>query len=171
VSQVLQASVEDSYARFVGFVAKSRGRTPQQIDAIAQGHVWDGVKAREVGLVDEIGDLDAALAYAAKAGKIGNGEWYARYLGQTHSAFSDLLAGFGSGGDEAAGGQDFAGLLAGRQEAQFARVLAQLKVLSGTRNVQAYCLECPVQPGVMTVKPNEGGWIAAVARLALFKAD
>jgi protease-4 len=171
VSQVLQASVEDSYARFVGFVAKSRGRTPQQIDAIAQGHVWDGVKAREVGLVDEIGDLDAALAYAAKAGKIGNGEWYARYLGQTHSAFSDLLAGFGSGGDEAAGGQDFAGLLAGRQEAQFARVLAQLKVLSGTRNVQAYCLECPVQPGVMAVKPNEGGWIAAVARLALFKAD
>ncbi|MEY2943195.1 MAG: hypothetical protein RLY97_1209, partial [Pseudomonadota bacterium] len=47
VEKLLQANVEAGYARFIGLVAKSRGKTPAQIDAIAQGRVWDGGTARQ----------------------------------------------------------------------------------------------------------------------------
>ncbi|MFD2578265.1 S49 family peptidase [Novosphingobium colocasiae] len=65
-SQLLQASVESAYAKFVGVVAQGRKVPAAKIEAIAQGRVWSGEQARQNGLVDEYGDLDAALAYAAK---------------------------------------------------------------------------------------------------------
>lgn len=52
------------YDQFVEKVAASRKRTPEQIDAVAQGRVWTGRQAREVGLVDELGGLDRALVVA-----------------------------------------------------------------------------------------------------------
>ena len=70
VSGLLQANVESSYGRFLGLVGKARGKTPQQVDAIAQGRVWDGGAARRLGLVDAFGGLDDALAYAARAARL-----------------------------------------------------------------------------------------------------
>lgn len=61
----LQASVEDIYERFVRLVADSRGKTAPEVDAIAQGRVWIGSDALNIGLVDEIGTLDDAVRYAA----------------------------------------------------------------------------------------------------------
>lgn len=61
----LQASVEDIYERFVGMVAENRNMTVDQVDAIAQGRVWAGTDALEVGIVDEIGTLSDAVVYAA----------------------------------------------------------------------------------------------------------
>ena len=61
----MQASVEDIYDRFVNLVATSRGMEPADVDAIAQGRVWTGSDALEIGLVDEIGTLKDAVAYAA----------------------------------------------------------------------------------------------------------
>ena len=61
----LQASVEDIYERFVGMVAENRGMTVADVDAIAQGRVWAGTDALEVGIVDEIGTLSDAVSYAA----------------------------------------------------------------------------------------------------------
>ena len=61
----MQASVEDIYESFVNLVASSRGKEPAQIDAIAQGRVWTGTDALEIGLVDEIGTLQDAISYAA----------------------------------------------------------------------------------------------------------
>src|SRR5690606_1458827 len=60
---VLQATVEDIYRRFVGMVAEARGKSPAEIDGIAQGRVWDGGTARQIGLVDQFGGLDAALEW------------------------------------------------------------------------------------------------------------
>ena len=61
----MQASVEDIYESFVNLVADGRKMAPSAVDAIAQGRVWMGSDALEIGLVDEIGTLQDAIAYAA----------------------------------------------------------------------------------------------------------
>lgn len=67
---VIQNSMEEVYKVFVGRVASGRGKKPEDIQPIAQGRVWTGVKAKELGLVDEIGGLDAALAEARTLAKL-----------------------------------------------------------------------------------------------------
>lgn len=66
LAQVLQSSTESGYDKFLALVAEARGMTPQQVDAIGQGRVWSGAEALEIGLVDNLGDLDEALAAAAE---------------------------------------------------------------------------------------------------------
>lgn len=69
---MVQESIAASYATFIGRVAAARERTPEEIDAIAQGRIWSGVDALEVGLVDELGGFaaawDAALETAGLRG-------------------------------------------------------------------------------------------------------
>jgi protease-4 len=66
----VRSSMEAVYRVFVGRVADGRHKTPEAIRKIAEGRVWTGEQARELGLVDEIGGLDAALAEAQKLAKI-----------------------------------------------------------------------------------------------------
>jgi protease-4 len=63
---LVQGRVDGIYADFLNKVAVGRRKTPEQINEIAQGRVWPGQKAKEIGLVDEIGGLDRAIAAAAK---------------------------------------------------------------------------------------------------------
>ncbi len=66
---VLQRMVDWIYGEFVAKVADGRKLSPEKVESIAQGRVWSGSDAMELGLVDELGGLDAAIAYAAtKAG-------------------------------------------------------------------------------------------------------
>ncbi len=61
----MQIYVDDIYNQFVGIVAEGRGKTFEAVDSIAQGRVWTGSDAIRIGLVDEIGTLEDAIAYAA----------------------------------------------------------------------------------------------------------
>lgn len=61
----LQSYVEDIYGQFVGLVAEGRSLEPVKVDEMAQGRVWVGADALGLGLVDEIGGLREAVAYAA----------------------------------------------------------------------------------------------------------
>lgn len=63
----MQASVENIYDKFVALVAAGRDMTVPEVDNIAQGRVWSGTDALENGLVDEIGTIEDAIAYAAIA--------------------------------------------------------------------------------------------------------
>jgi protease-4 len=54
----------ESYARFRALVAEGRGMAEEQVEEIARGRVWTGAQAREIGLVDELGDFETALAMA-----------------------------------------------------------------------------------------------------------
>ena len=85
-------SIERTYATFLKRVADGRKMTTAQVDAIAQGRVWTGIDAHKLGLVDEIGGLDAAIKYAAKLGKTSSyrTENYPEY----EKSFDDLLANF-----------------------------------------------------------------------------
>ncbi|GLS84389.1 signal peptide peptidase SppA [Paraferrimonas haliotis] len=61
----IQIQIEKGYRNFLEIVAEGRNMTPVEVDKIAQGRVWTGSKALELGLVDELGDIDQALAKAA----------------------------------------------------------------------------------------------------------
>ncbi len=61
----MQASVDNIYTKFTSIVAEGRDMTVEAVDNIAQGRVWTGAEALEIGLVDEIGTLEDAINYAA----------------------------------------------------------------------------------------------------------
>ncbi|EEF9429250.1 signal peptide peptidase SppA [Salmonella enterica] len=77
VQQMMQLSIEYGYKRFITLVADARKRTPEQIDKIAQGHVWTGEDAKANGLVDSLGDFDDAVTKAAKLAKLK--QWHLDY--------------------------------------------------------------------------------------------
>lgn len=85
-------SIEKTYATFLKRVADGRKMTTEQVDAIAQGRVWTGVDAQKLGLVDEIGGLDAAIKYAAKLGKTTS--YRTENFPEYEKSFEDLLANF-----------------------------------------------------------------------------
>lgn len=66
MSRILQLSTEETYEEFVNLVARGREMAPEQVDEVAQGRVWTGSTARELGLVDELGNLEDAIASAAE---------------------------------------------------------------------------------------------------------
>ncbi len=67
-TRLMQDYVDDIYTRFVNIVAEGRGMTYEAVDEIAQGRVWTGADALKLGLVDELGTLEDAIAYAASLG-------------------------------------------------------------------------------------------------------
>ena len=66
IKSVIQRHIERGYHDFISLVAKERDMSLKDVDAIAQGRVWSGRKALELGLIDELGDLDNAVAKAAE---------------------------------------------------------------------------------------------------------
>ena len=72
VGDVIQGIIEHGYREFLQRVADSRGMTTEEVDQIAQGRVWSGVDAHELGLVDHLGDLDDAVAAAAELAELGD---------------------------------------------------------------------------------------------------
>lgn len=88
VQQLMQLSIENGYKNFLGLVAKSRNKTPEQINEIAQGHVWTGSDAKANGLVDAIGDFDDAVAKAAELAKLK--DWHLSWY-QDDPNFVDML--------------------------------------------------------------------------------
>ena len=78
-NQLIQSGVNSIYGRFLSIVAAARHKSPQQVDEIAQGRVWDGGTAHQLGLVDGFGGIDEAVAKAAQLAGLGN-ERSVRYL-------------------------------------------------------------------------------------------
>jgi len=72
VGQVIQNVIEQGYRDFLERVAESRGMTTEEVDKIARGRVWSGEDAYELGLVDNLGDLDGAIAAAAELAELGD---------------------------------------------------------------------------------------------------
>ncbi len=62
----LLAQIEDIYSTFIGHVAEGRKMSAEEVDSIGQGRIWCGVDALRIGLIDELGGIDDAIAFAAK---------------------------------------------------------------------------------------------------------
>jgi protease-4 len=93
---LIETSMRAVYDTFKSRVAAGRHKTPEQIEPIAQGHVWTGAKAKELGLVDEIGGMDAALAEAQKLAKLDPTTDVEVY--PPAPSLRDVLHGYGGGG-------------------------------------------------------------------------
>jgi len=65
-ARIAQASVNRTYTDFVNLVSRGRDLAPEKVAEIAEGRVWLGSRAKELGLVDQLGTLDDAIAHAAK---------------------------------------------------------------------------------------------------------
>ncbi|MFY7838043.1 MAG: signal peptide peptidase SppA, partial [Novosphingobium sp.] len=165
VSAVLQGQVERIYGRFVGLVAKSRSKSAADIDKIAQGRVWDGGTARQLGLVDEFGGLDEAVAWVAKQAKAK--EWHAAYIEGQLSPIAQFLRQMETGEAPAARSHDLAGALAAQHKGLLARLEADLLRLTTDGGIKAYCLECAGEHrGVVPVREAQSGGLLRL--LALF---
>jgi len=63
---LMTRSVEGTYKRFVHFVTQNRKKSFEDIDAIGGGRVWSGTRAKQIGLVDDLGSLEDAVKFAAQ---------------------------------------------------------------------------------------------------------
>jgi protease-4 len=94
IEAILNSVIRHGYDEFIGHVAKARKRTPEEIDAIAQGRVWSGSQAKERGLVDKLGGLGDAISAAASRAKLG-GNYSVRYVEREPSAWERFIMSFG----------------------------------------------------------------------------
>lgn len=162
VDALLQGSVENTYARFLGLVSEARGISLERADELGQGRVWDGGAARQLGLIDQFGDLDAAIAWAAEHADLGDGEYDVRFLGDDVPAYGSLFAQMMASGTETdARGHDLAATFARREMARLARVLDDVDRLMVTEGVQVRCMDCAVLPAgpAATTAPRRGGGV------------
>jgi len=86
----IKGSIDEIYQTFIGHVAIGRNMTTAAVDSIGQGRVWTGKEAKEIGLVDELGGLNDAIAYTAKLVKLEKYKLtvYPRYEKDIKDAFS-----------------------------------------------------------------------------------
>jgi protease-4 len=142
-NQLAQASVEDIYARFTGLVAKSRKQPIAKIETIAEGRVWAGGTARQLGLVDQFGGLPEALAAASKLAKV-DGDYHAKYFEDEPSEFSKMLAGLvGADQEEVAiAPRGWFGIAGMKRQLTERRLVLDLSLLTEAGSVQAACLDC-----------------------------
>ncbi|QIQ86952.1 MAG: signal peptide peptidase SppA [Erythrobacter sp.] len=167
VDTILQASVSDSYRDFITLVAANRGMSPERVDAIAQGRVWDGGTARQIGLVDQFGGLADALQWVAAQAKLDEGDWHPRFLGETVPRYDSLIRQIvteaAAPAPHAAGGDLFA-QAARQREGVLSRIAVDVERLSGTVGVQAYCLACPDDAPPAKTRASTG-WLEALSLL------
>ncbi|TAH40058.1 MAG: signal peptide peptidase SppA [Gammaproteobacteria bacterium] len=93
VESVWASVTEKGYRNFIGKVATARGKTPEEIDAIAQGRVWSGAQAKQRGLVDKLGGLEDAIASAAARADIA-GNYRTRYVERELSGWERIALSF-----------------------------------------------------------------------------
>lgn len=145
LDQVLQSSIDAGYMRFINLVATSRRLTPARVGEIAQGRVWDGGTARQIGLVDRFGGIDDAVAEAARRAKIDPAAVQRVYLERPPSWQAKLAEAWARDTDEATDAGDardpFARIAAERR-AVFAQAIADARRLVRGPSMQVRCLEC-----------------------------
>lgn len=140
--QMMQLSIENGYKRFITLVAQARKSTPEQIDKIAQGHVWTGQDAKANGLVDSLGDFDDAVAKAAELAKLK--AWHIDYY-QDEPTFFDMVMDSMSGSVRAMLPQAIQAMLPAPLASAASTVKAEsdkLAAFNDPQNRYAFCLTC-----------------------------
>jgi protease-4 len=142
--KIMQLGVEDIYRRFVRLVAQSRHKTPQAIDGIAQGRVWDGGTARRIGLVDRFGGLEDAIAEAARRAKIDPANARVTWIRKEPDTFTRFVQSIADRqrDDDTTASRDLLGRQAMAQRRWALQAVADVRALVSGAGVRADCLEC-----------------------------
>lgn len=174
VDSLFQSSISGTYKDFLALVAKARRMPVERVDAAAQGQVWDGGTARQLGLVDEFGGLPDALAWAAAKAGAKEGAWHAVHLGERDENYDSLIRQLVAGDNAKEGARthngDIFAMAALRSEQLGVRITRDAERLLGTRGIQAFCLACPAGTPTKTLQrtdaaPPSGGVLALLAWL------
>ncbi|WP_435203093.1 signal peptide peptidase SppA [Qipengyuania sp. 902] len=164
VDALIQANVENGYEDFLDRVTAARGLTREQADRIGQGRVWDGGTARQIGLVDQYGGMDEALAWVAQQAELGD-DWHPRYLGSQPTGYDTLLRNLLTDDAETGQSNDVVATFALRRAAVLGRIESDLDRLMGTRGMQAYCLDCPAPLTAVRDRDASSGWLFSLIGL------
>ena len=142
---IMQSGVEHVYSRFLNLVADARETTPSAIHEIAQGRVWTGKKALELGLVDALGDLNDAIASAAILA--GVSDYKVNYRRKPLSFMEQVMMEISGNVDAAVGAmglQSWLPMSLQRQLASALKPLQFLDALNDPNHVYLYCESCPL---------------------------
>jgi protease IV len=171
IDAVLQAGVASTYRDFLARVSKARKLTVAQVDGIGQGRVWDGGTARQIGLVDQFGGLEDALAWAGAKAGLKEGEFHPVFLGAQDDNYDPLIRRLLASEAESKAavmtGSDPFALVARKQDDLASRLLHDAERLMGTSGVQAFCLECPGRPLAPSARRAPVGGMARLMQLLL----
>jgi protease-4 len=144
IKQIIQMNIERGYERFINLVATERGMTTQAVDQIAQGRVWIGTQALELGLVDKLGNLQDAIEAAAGLAELEDYDtkYIARKLSDKELFWQSFLTGTAA---------IFSGLDVEPKTSAFQEILAkvdadlkQFTQLNDPLATYAMCIECQV---------------------------
>ncbi|HHN8364789.1 TPA: signal peptide peptidase SppA [Morganella morganii] len=138
-SELMQLYIESGYSNFINLVAKSRHKTPEEVDKIAQGRVWVGSDAKANGLVDKLGDFDDAVAKAAELASVEHPvlNWM-----QPEMTFIDRLLAETAGNVKVTLPSSLQGLIPAPVSAQLAQQASFMKMLTDPQYRYAFCLNC-----------------------------
>jgi protease-4 len=151
------------YGKFLGIVAAARHKSPAEIDKIAQGRVWDGGTAHQLGLVDGFGGIDAAIAKAAALAKLGD-ERGVRYLDRPTTLTEGLMAAIAGSDNDEAGTTDAFASLSPTPASDVSRALAEVQQIMAGPSIQVRCMECGPSAGVRAQGDVPRGVLATIAK-------
>ncbi|MEE4264688.1 MAG: signal peptide peptidase SppA [Desulfobacteraceae bacterium] len=144
VADSMQLIIENNYRRFIQLVAEGRNMEPKDVEKIAQGRVWAGKTARELGLVDKFGNLQDAVQSAAELAAIE--KYDVIYVEQDLTAQEKLIRQLNRFLSQAFGSA--LGKVAHpvvQLYGNFGRDLKQILELNDPRGIYAYCMMCEIQ--------------------------
>lgn len=168
VDRLFQAGIEKGYRDFIARVATARKLPPARVDQIAQGRVWDGGTARQIGLVDRFGTLSDAVKEAARRAGVDADKAEVQYLEKKPGWAADFARQLGREEENAGAPVDAFGRLAWAQRQMLALAVGDVKrlLLTGT-GIQARCLECSGLGPAQARAGDAGVFAALLSRLGL----
>ncbi|MFM8500141.1 MAG: signal peptide peptidase SppA [Chakrabartia sp.] len=160
--QLIQSGVNEIYRRFTGLVSQQRRIPLARVEEIAQGRVWDGGSARQIGLVDSFGSLDDAIAEAAKRAKLDPKSVRPVYLDRMPNWFELYAERLKGTNEESRLPRDAYSQLVQRQQINLASAMIEASSIAKGPAVQVRCLSCPATP---KIRADQGLMERLIAKL------
>ena len=147
-ARLFQSGTEDIYRRFLSLVSENRSMSVERVAEIAEGRVWAGGTARQLGLVDAFGTMDEAIAEAASRAEVEADDVRILWIEQPPDPFAEFIRNWTREDDDAEQAnapRDIWTMLAPDPRAIIATVTAEMQLLLDGPAMQLRCLECPVE--------------------------
>lgn len=162
--RLFQSGTEDIYRRFLTLVSENRDMPRERIAELAEGRVWAGATARQLGLIDQFGNLDDAIAEAASRAEVEAEDVRVLWIEQPPDPFAEFVRNWTQGDDaeQSAAPRDIWTMLAPDPRAILATITAEMQLLMNGPAMQLRCLECPMEVVPGRSGSREAGTVQAV---------
>jgi protease-4 len=136
---LIQTVIDSGYQQFLETVAKGRNMTVDEVNEVAQGRIWSGEKAKELGLVDHLGDLDDAVKAAGELAEI---DEYTVWYVEPEESFKDKIV---RGMMTEFGGIAYQSDPVSKVYQKIRQDLKFLTQLNDPHNAYVICTSCPLE--------------------------